>query len=175
MRFSYKIFIMGNGLLKTIFVFIISITCFLSKAQVKKVDAIGITVSEMSRSVKFYSEVLGFKKVGDADLYGTEYEQLQGIFGLRMHVVRMQLGDEFIELTDYLTSGGRGIPEDAKSNDLIFQHIAIVVSDMDKAYQHLRKYMVMHVSTAPQTIPASNAVAAGVKAFYFHDPDMHNL
>jgi len=175
MRFSYKIFIMGNGLLKTIFVFIISITCFLSKAQVKKVDAIGITVSEMSRSVKFYSEVLGFKKVGDADLYGTEYEQLQGIFGLRMHFVRMQLGDEFIELTDYLTSGGRGIPEDAKSNDLIFQHIAIVVSDMDKAYQHLRKYMVMHVSTAPQTIPASNAVAAGVKAFYFHDPDMHNL
>ena len=35
--------------------------------------------------------------------------------------------------------------------------------------------MVMHVSTGPQTIPASNRAAAGVKAFYFHDPDMHNL
>ena len=92
-----------------------------------------------------------------------------------MRVVRMKLGDEFIELTDYLTSGGRSIPEDAKSNDLIFQHIAIVVSDMDKAYERLRQHMVMYVSTAPQTIPASNKAAAGIRAFYFHDPDMHNL
>lgn len=147
----------------------------IASAQIKRVDAIGITVGEMSRSVKFFSEVLGFKKVSDEEFFGSSYEQLQGIFGLRMHVVRMKLGDEFIELTDYLTSGGRRIPEDARSNDLSFQHIAIVVSDMDKAYQHLRKYMVVHVSTGPQTIPASNAAAAGVKAFYFHDPDMHNL
>jgi catechol 2,3-dioxygenase-like lactoylglutathione lyase family enzyme len=146
-----------------------------TSAQIKKVDAIGITVGEMSRSVKFFSEVLDFKKVSDEEVFGQSYEQLQGIFGLRMRIVRMQLGDEFIELTDYLTSGGRSIPEDAQSNDLSFQHIAIVVSDMDKAYQHLRKYMVMHVSTGPQTIPASNVAAAGVKAFYFHDPDMHNL
>lgn len=143
--------------------------------QVKKVDAIGITVSEMDRSVKFYSEVLGFKKVSDTEVFGTSYEQLQDLFGLRMRIVRMQLGDEFIELTDYLTSGGRSIPEEAKSNDLFFQHIAIVVSDMDKAYVQLRKKMVEHVSTGPQTIPASNVAAAGVKAFYFHDPDMHNL
>src|SRR5882724_9113423 len=144
-------------------------------AQVKKVEAIGITVSNMDRSVKFYADVLGFKKISDDELYGTEYEQLEGIFGLRMRVVRMQLGDEIIALTDYITSGGRNIPENAMSNDLIFQHIAIVVSDMDKAYDQLRKRMVMHVSTAPQTIPKENAAAAGVRAFYFHDPDMHNL
>jgi catechol 2,3-dioxygenase-like lactoylglutathione lyase family enzyme len=144
-------------------------------AQVIGVDAIGFTVKEMDRSVKFYTEVLGFKKISDTELAGTEYERLQGIFGLRLRVVRLQLGEEFIELTDYLTSGGRSIPEDAKSNDLIFQHIAIVVSSMEQAYQQLRRHKVMHVSTGPQTIPASNLAAAGVKAFYFHDPDMHNL
>ena len=144
-------------------------------AQVKKVGAIGITVSEMDRSVKFYTEVLGFKKITDEEIWGEEYEKLNNLFGLRIRVVRMKLGEETIELIDYLTSGGRSIPEDAKSNDLIFQHIAIVVSDMDAAYIHLRKYMVMHVSTAPQTIPVSNKAAAGIKAFYFHDPDMHNL
>jgi catechol 2,3-dioxygenase-like lactoylglutathione lyase family enzyme len=149
--------------------------CLSGVAQVKKVDAIGITVSEMDRSVKFYSEVLGFKKISDTEVYGDSYEQLQNLFGLRMRIVRMQLGDEFIELTDYLTSGGRSIPEDAKSNDLFFQHIAIVVSDMDKAYQQLRNKMAEHVSTGPQTIPVSNVAAAGVKAFYFHDPDRHNL
>jgi catechol 2,3-dioxygenase-like lactoylglutathione lyase family enzyme len=148
---------------------------FTGFTQIKKVDAIGITVSQMDRSVKFYSEVLGFKKITDNELYGSEYEELQGIFGLRMRIVRMQLGDEFIELTDYLTSGGRTIPEDAKSNDLFFQHIAIVVSDMDKAYVQLKKYNIEYVSTGPQTLPASIPAAAGIKAFYFHDPDRHNL
>ncbi|HRI20755.1 MAG TPA: VOC family protein, partial [Panacibacter sp.] len=158
---------------------VLSVTFFLlatsSFSQVVKVAAVGITVKDMNTSVKFYSEVLGFKKISDTELYGAQYEQLQGIFGLRMRVVQMQLGDEIFELTDYLTSGGRSIPEDMQSNDLYFEHIAIAVSDMDKAYQHLRQYMVMHVSTGPQTIPASNAAAAGVKAFYFHDPDMHDL
>jgi hypothetical protein len=37
---------------------------------------------------------------------------------------------------------------------LRFQHIAIVVSDMDKAYELLRRAKVKHVSTAPQTLPA---------------------
>lgn len=146
-----------------------------SDAQVRKVGPIGFTVSEMNRSVKFYSEVLGFKKVSDIELYGTEYEQLEGIFGLHVRIVRMQLGDEFIELTDYLTSGGRNIPPDAKSNDLIFQHIAIVVSDMQKAYRQLRKFNVEYVSTAPQTLPKSIPGAEGIRAFYFHDPDNHNL
>jgi len=129
----------------------------------------------MDRSVKFYSEVLGFKQISDIELNGTEYEQLQGIFGLRMRIVRMQLGDECIELTDYLTSGGRSIPEDARSNDLFFQHIAIVVSDMDKAYQQLKKYNIEHVSTGPQTLPKTIPAAEGIKAFYFHDLDKHNL
>ena len=31
-------------------------------AQVKRVDAPGITVKNMNASIKFYSEVLGFKK-----------------------------------------------------------------------------------------------------------------
>lgn len=144
-------------------------------AQVKKVEAIGITVSNMDRSTRFYSEVLGFKKISDQEYSGEAYEKLEGLFGLNMRVVRMQLGEEVIELTDYLTSGGRSIPMDARPNDLFFQHIAIVVSDMDKAYEQLRKFNVEYVSTEPQTLPATIAPAAGIKAFYFHDPDNHNL
>jgi catechol 2,3-dioxygenase-like lactoylglutathione lyase family enzyme len=147
----------------------------IAAAQVTKVESVGITVKEMDRSVKFYTEVLGFKKINDKEYKGESWEKLQGVFGLNMRVVTLQLGDEFIELIDYLTTGGRSIPEDAKSNDLFFQHIAIVVSDMDKAYAQLRKYNVEHVSTSPQTLPKSIPAAEGIKAFYFHDPDNHNL
>jgi len=144
-------------------------------AQVQAVGPIGITVREMNRSVRFYEEVLGFRKVSDQEYSGPAQERLHALFGLHIRVVKMQLGDELIELTDYLTAGGRSIPEDQRSNDLFFQHIAIVVSDMDKAFAQLKKYPVEYVSTAPQTLPVSNTAAAGIKAFYFHDPDNHNL
>ena len=152
--------------------FLISIV---SLSQVTKVEAVGITVKEMDRSLKFYTEVLGFKKISDTEYKGESVEKLKGLFGLNTRVARLQLGEELIELTDFLTTGGRTIPEDAKSNDLFFQHIAIVVSDMDKAYQQVKKYKVEYVSTAPQTLPKSIPGAGGIKAFYFHDPDNHNL
>lgn len=139
------------------------------------VESVGMTVSDMDRAIDFYTNVLSFKKVSDVEVLGAEYEQLQGLFGVRLRVVKLQLGNEFIELTEYLTPKGRPIPVDSRSNDLWFQHIAIVVSDMDKAYQHLRKYKVQHASTAPQRIPNWNQAAAGIRAFYFKDPDGHNL
>ena len=146
-----------------------------SFAQVTSIGAIGITVRDMNTSIKFYTEVLGFKKISDKEFTGADYENLENVFGLNIRVVDLQLGDEQIELTDYLTSGGRSIPEDAKANDLSFQHIAIVVSDMDKAFAQLKKFNVEFVSTAPQTLPKTIPPAEGVKAFYFHDPDKHNL
>src|SRR5271166_6146736 len=144
-----------------------------SPALVDGVDAIGITVSDMDRAVDFYSKVLTFEKVSDTEVAGENYEHLEGVFGLRMRIVRMRLGDEFIELTEYLAPKGRPIPVDSHSNDRWFQHIAIIVSDMDKAYAWLRQNKVEHASSGPQRLPDWNKNAAGISAFYFKDPDEH--
>jgi catechol 2,3-dioxygenase-like lactoylglutathione lyase family enzyme len=61
------------------------------------VDGIGMTVGDMDRSVEFFSNVLTFEKVSDVEVTGNDYERLQGLFGLRMRVVRMRLGNESIE------------------------------------------------------------------------------
>jgi catechol 2,3-dioxygenase-like lactoylglutathione lyase family enzyme len=63
---------------------------------------VSITVSEMERILEFYTEVLPFRKISDVEVWGSEYEHLQGVFGVRMRVVQLQLGDEVIELVDYL-------------------------------------------------------------------------
>src|ERR1043166_5868570 len=149
--------------------------CAASAQLVKSVDAVGMTVFDADRSVEFFSKVLTFEKVSDIEVAGSEYERLQGVFGARMRIVRMTLGDESIDLTEYVAPKGRPIPVDSRSNDQWFQHIAIVVSDMESAYQHLRAYKVQHTSTGPQRIPDWNKAAAGIKAFYFKDPDGHNL
>jgi catechol 2,3-dioxygenase-like lactoylglutathione lyase family enzyme len=138
------------------------------------VESTGMTVSDMDRAVEFYS-ALTFQKVSDVEVLGEQYEHLEGVFGARMRIVRMQLGNEYLDLTQYLAPPGRPIPADSRSNDLWFQHVAIVVSDMDQAFEKLRALKVQFVSTGPQTLPPSIKAAAGIKAFYFRDPDQHNL
>jgi catechol 2,3-dioxygenase-like lactoylglutathione lyase family enzyme len=142
---------------------------------VAAVDAVGMTVSDMDPALEFYGKVLAFEKVSDVEVAGTTYEHLQGVFGVRMRVVRMRLAGEFIELTEYLAPRGRPIPVDSRSNDRWFQHIAIIVSDMDRAYQRLRQHKVQHASSGPQRLPEWNKNAAGIRAFYFRDPDGHHL
>ncbi len=142
---------------------------------VTAVDSVGITVADMDRSLDFFSRVLTFEKVSDVEVAGDEYEHLQGVFGLRMRVVRLRLGAEFIELTQYLAPRGRPVPLDSRSNDGWFQHVAIIVSDMDRAYAWLRQHKVEHASTGPQRLPDWNPNAGGIKAFYFKDPDGHAL
>ncbi|TMP91878.1 MAG: glyoxalase [Verrucomicrobia bacterium] len=152
---------------------LLSVTGFAQSPQVA-VESVGMTVSDMDRSVAFYS-ALAFQKVSDVEVLGEQYEHLEGVFGARMRIVRMQLGNEYLDLTEYLTPRGRPIPADSRSNDLWFQHIAIVVRNMDQAFEKLRTLKVQFVSTGPQTLPPSIKAAAGIKAFYFRDPDQHNL
>src|SRR5438067_9453079 len=75
------------------------------------VESIGMTVSDMDRSVAFYS-ALTFQKVSDIEVLGEQYEHLEGVFGVRMRIVRMQLGNEFVDLTEYLAPPGRPISPD---------------------------------------------------------------
>ena len=142
---------------------------------VSAVDAIGMTVSDMDRAVEFYTSVLTFEKLSDVEIAGREFELLQGVFGARMRVVRLRLADETIELTEYLAPRGRPMPDDVRPNDRIFQHIAIIVSDMEAAYARLRRFGIEHASAAPQRLPDWNPNAGGITAFYFRDPDRHFL
>lgn len=147
-----------------------------SSPHAVKIHSIGtilITVADMDRSLDFYSRVLTFEKVSDTELAGDDVEHLFGVFGARVRVVRMKLGDESVELVQFLAPRGRSIPADSRSNDLWFQHIAVIVSDMDRAYQVLRQNKVEHASSGPQRLPDWNKNAGGIKAFYFKDPDEH--
>src|SRR5437773_2051861 len=138
------------------------------------VESVDMTVSDMDRSVAFYS-ALTFQKLSDVEVLGEEFEHLEGVFGARMRIERMRFCNEYLYLHHYPAPPGRPIPADSRSNDLWFQHAAIVVRDMDQAFEKLRALKVQFVSTGPQTLPPSIKAAAGIKAFYFRDPDQHNL
>jgi catechol 2,3-dioxygenase-like lactoylglutathione lyase family enzyme len=139
------------------------------------VACIGLTVSDADRSAEFYGRVLGFRRETEQEIAGETWERLLGVFALRARTVRLRLGEECLELTEFLAPRGRPAPPDARSNDRWFQHVAIVVADMDEAYQRLRAARVEHASSGPQRLPDWNPNAGGIRAFYFKDPDRHVL
>ena len=131
-------------------------------------------MSDLDRAVDFYSRVLGFEKVKETAIAGPEWNAFFVLRDARARVVTMQLGDERIELIAFGTPG-RPIPKDSRSNDRWFQHVAIIVSNMEQAHRSLMSHKVSGISAAPQRLPDWNPNAGGIHAYYFRDPDGHPL
>jgi catechol 2,3-dioxygenase-like lactoylglutathione lyase family enzyme len=167
-----------NTLHRLLLALLALVACSLAHAGqpvVASIDSIGITVDDLDRAVDFYTSVLGFERVAESEVTGEKYERLHGVFGLRLRTAALRLGDERVELMEFLAPRGRPIPVDSKSNDGWFQHLAIIVSDMDSAYRRLREHKVQHASSGPQLLPQWNPDAGGIEAFYFRDPDDNHL
>ena len=143
--------------------------------RVRAVGAIGLTVSDLARSVAFYRDVLGFEEEARREVAGPAFEASTGLAGARARVAVMRLGEERLELTEFETPRGRPAPPDSRSNDGWFQHVAIVTSDIEQGHLWLTRHGARPVSPAPQRLPDWNPAAAGIKAFYFRDPDGHPL
>jgi catechol 2,3-dioxygenase-like lactoylglutathione lyase family enzyme len=146
-----------------------------AQGGVREVGSVGLTVGNLDRELFFYTNTLPFELIGISEAQGADQARLLGVQEVRLRTAELKLGDEHIRLTEHLSAKGRAIPSDSRSYDHWFQHIAIVVRDMDQAYARLRQHKVKHVSNAPQTLPEWNKNAGGIKAFYFRDPEDHVL
>src|SRR5690242_4968798 len=76
-------------ILFSILLFLAARSSYGQTVPVQSVAAVNMTVSDVERSVEFYSKVLSFRKVSDIEVAGESYEHLTGVFGLRIHVVIM--------------------------------------------------------------------------------------
>jgi catechol 2,3-dioxygenase-like lactoylglutathione lyase family enzyme len=129
-------------------------------------------VRDVFLAEEFYQRVLGFtairREAADleelAALGATDNDGIQSI---------LRLGDSEIALLQFMFPG-EPAPEDARSNDLWFQHLAIVVADIDAAFRHISAQKGWHPisQTGPQTLPPANG---SVRAYKFRDPDQHPL
>lgn len=139
------------------------------------IRGLGLVVPDLQRAGDFWREALGFTSIGEGDWEGVQLDQLGGLPGAKLRWMDLQLGNEFVHLSQFVRAGGRPYPPDSQSNDLWFQHAAIVVSDMEAAHERLIKHGISPISREPQTIPDWNEAAAGIKAFYFRSPAGHPL
>ncbi len=133
-----------------------------------RITRITRVVSNLDRAEKFYRDAVGFRTIGRRPFDGAPL----GLTGIAEEMT-MRLGAEEIALVQF-AERGLPYPPDSRSDDLWFQHLAIVVNDMDAAYAHLRSSPGWRPITmdGPQLLPPSNG---GVRAFKFRDPDGHPL
>jgi catechol 2,3-dioxygenase-like lactoylglutathione lyase family enzyme len=139
------------------------------------IDAVArfcLTTGDASRLGAFYERALGFRLIKDEHLAGASFEQLHGVVG-GARSLRLAIGEEVVELLEF-ASPGRPYPRGAVASDVVFQHLAVVVDDMDVAYRRLAAIGGWSAITdgGPQRLPATSG---GVTAFKFRDPDGHPL
>ena len=137
--------------------------------RAQRVLRVSRVVSDLGRAEAFYRDGLGFRSVER----GRSDKAALGLADAAAEEVVMRLGTQDIALVRFAASG-RPYPANSRSDDLWFQHLAIVVDDIDAAYARLCAHAGWGpISEAgPQLLPPSNGA---VRAFKFRDPDGHPL
>ena len=141
-----------------------------------KIDHLNIVVADMDRSVQFYTR-LGLRPGLDTFISGAWIANVVGIQDeqLKARVVFMEpeAGNTRLELIQYMTPVGGSVSANSQPNTLGLRHFALVVDDIMKTYQELRRDGVTFFSE-PQEVTGNEEVAARLgrkKLVYLLDPD----
>lgn len=140
--------------------------------MLNEVVHIGITVSEMARSISFYKDVLGLEYKGELMMEGPETDALFGCVGCKVRVVYLNGSSDLsappIELIQFLEPKSyRGQPDLRVTS---ISEICFRTHNIDGLYRKLKEHHVECLSE-PQLFDFTKYGFGKSKAIYFKDPD----
>lgn len=142
--------------------------------MIRAVDHINIVVRDLERSVRFYTDLLGFRLAREATLEGAWIDRIVGLEGVKGRVayVVAPAGEPRIELLAYDAPVGVDPVGNRRANTVGLRHIALQVDDIAAMTAKLRAAGVT-VFSDPVKVPAGVVKHdAGEKTLvYFLDPD----
>jgi len=141
-------------------------------ATVQRIAAFGLTSRDARRLGEFYQSAIDCRLLNIDRLEGAAFETLMSVQG-GAHRITLGLGRQSIEILQF-DKPGRPYPETLSPIDNSFQHLALLVTDIDAAWRRLSTFSDWTAMTAggPQCLPPSTG---NVKAFKFRDPEGHPL
>jgi catechol 2,3-dioxygenase-like lactoylglutathione lyase family enzyme len=139
------------------------------------IDHTAIGISNTDASLKFYRDLLGLRKAGESENFGTEQEHLNQVFGAHLHITGMRSdAGPGIEFLEYLTPrDGRSRPADTHANDIVHWQTTLLTNDVDLLTKKLRDAHVRFVSPGVVDMPKNKA--GFLKGALVSDPDRHDL
>jgi catechol 2,3-dioxygenase-like lactoylglutathione lyase family enzyme len=140
---------------------------------VQRLTRIELVCRQPHELAHFFENALGFREVGETVLTEPAVGELIGVPDATAQIVSLRLGEQELSLVAFRPHG-REYPLSVPGNSALFQHFAIAVSDVLRAYERLLKQPGWTAISAegPQRLPISSG---GVTAFKFRDPEGHPL
>ena len=140
--------------------------------MIGRIYHVGVTVSDMDKSIKFYRDVLGLKYEGELVMEGPETDLLFAKKDTTVRVAYLNGSDEIIappiELIQFI--GPHTQQHVPALNKTSISEICFEVTDIDRAYTYLIEHDVECLST-PQPFDFTADGFGKSKALYFKDPD----
>ncbi len=134
------------------------------------VNHTSFTVSDVDRSVAFYTDALGMKLLNVSEREPAFSELVTGIPGAHLKIAYVEVVDYRIELIQYLAPTAEKI--DTRTCNVGSAHVAFNVENLQGIYREMSAKGVKFISE-PRVIPAGPN--KGGKAVYLEDPDSNTL
>ena len=137
---------------------------------VSRIDHVGITTSNIERSLDFYRDLLGMRLIDDIVVTSHEIAQLLGVDSVELRLVDLDSGDgRVVELIQYLQPPGKR--SDYESRDPATGHIAFTIDDLERVRLKIEAAGGTVISRRPVTIDDPGGPFDGATCLYLRDPD----
>jgi catechol 2,3-dioxygenase-like lactoylglutathione lyase family enzyme len=129
-------------------------------------DHTSFTVADMQKSVKFWTEQLGFKAASVSPRQGQWQEEVTGIAGAALLVAHLYGHGHHIEFIQYL---GGAVDGSAPPPALVgAAHVALETDDIEATWATLLR---AGATAQGQIALVTSGTVSGVKAGYIRDPN----
>ena len=140
--------------------------------MVGQIFHVGLTVSDLKRSIAFYRDVLGLYFLGEILMEGPETEKMFGRKGCKARVAYLNAFEQSdlppVELIQFEDEAAAVVQSNLFSTSI--SELCFFTDDIEETYQQLCDQNVECLSE-PQYFDFSNKGFGKSKAFYFRDPD----
>ena len=128
------------------------------------INHVGISVSNLDRSVKFYQNNFGMKVVMQSAFGGEQFDKIFGLRGVSGKAALLKVGDMQLELFEFSRPSPKPLDPRRPVSDQGISHFCIEVTDIEGEYKRLTE---TGVSFHCPPIDFSGIA----KATYGRDPD----
>jgi len=140
--------------------------------MIRRIDHIGLVVSNIENSIRFYEEILEMKLKRRLTLVGEGIAKVKELNGpAKVDIAVLELNNNYIELLEFKSPKGSKIEHNRiMPNQYGEPHIAFEVENIEKIYNSLKNNGINFTSIPRQMIAERKEEKCSICTF-FRDPD----
>jgi glyoxylase I family protein len=107
--------------------------------SIQRLTHLGICVSDLERSLRFYRDALGCREVGSLEIQGGMADTLNAMEGVKVRAVYLERDGWRLELMDFLSPGWSGPKAPRPMHQPGLTHLSFRVADLDAVCAQLEE------------------------------------